>query len=266
MHAQAIELTPDIRVMRGMTQWMLKLFGLLALATVLLLVSRSSLFSLKSIVVEGDTAHHNPLTLRANVAPRLSGNLFTVDLAQARQTFEAQPWVRKAVVKRMFPNQLKVTLQEHDPVGLWGRSSGQGDAQMINTFGEVFEANPGEVDTEAMPKFQGPNQQSALVLAMYRELSKVFKPLELDVEELELSGRGSWRAVLDSGTVLELGRGDIAQVLERTRVFLSTATQAAGQWGRKLHKDIESADLRYSNGYAIRLKGVGTVDASARKK
>lgn len=266
MHAQAIELTTDIRVMQGMTQWMLKLFGLMVLATLMLLLSRSSLFSLKSIVIEGDTAHHNALTLRANVAPRIQGNLFSVDLTQTRQTFEAQPWVRKAVVKRQFPNQLRVVLQEHEAVALWGRSSGQGDAQMLNSHGEVFEANTGEIDADSLPKFHGPAQQSAHVLQMYRQLSALFKPFDLDIDELELSGRGSWRVVLDSGTVMELGRGDMAEVLTRTRTFLATATQTAGHWGRKLNRDIESADLRYANGYAIRLKGVGTVDANAHKK
>ena len=38
--------------------------------------------------------------------------------------------------------------------------------------------------------------------------------------------------------------------------FVATLTQVASKFGRNL----ESADLRYSNGYALKLKGVTTLD------
>lgn len=266
MHAPAIEIPSDIRMMRRMTVWMWMLLGALLVATALTLLSRGSWFNLQSIEVEGDTAHHNALTLRANVAPKLQGNFFSVNLATAKGVFEAQPWVRQAVVRRQFPNQLRVQLQEHVPVGLWGRGGASGESQLLNTEGEVFEVNLGEVDTESLPSFQGPQGQSAQVLGMYRQLRKLFLPLELDIDELVLSGRGSWRATLDSGTVIELGRGDPAQVVQRTQQFLDTVTQAAGHWGRRIQRDLESADLRHGNGYAIKLRGVGTVSSSGATK
>src|SRR6266487_378556 len=69
---------------------------------------RHPLFAIVGIKVQGDVAHNNAVTLRANVAPRLAGNFFTVNLAKAREAFEAVPWVRKAVVRREFPNRLRV--------------------------------------------------------------------------------------------------------------------------------------------------------------
>jgi cell division protein FtsQ len=64
---------------------------------------RHPAFAVTRIIVQGDTSHNNDVTLRANVASRLKGNFFTLDLAQARSAFEAVPWVRKAVVRRSFP-------------------------------------------------------------------------------------------------------------------------------------------------------------------
>jgi cell division protein FtsQ len=125
-------------------------------------------------------------------------------LDNARQAFEAVPWVRRAVVRREFPNRLKVLLQEHQAVAYWGA---EGESKLLNTFGEVFEANIGDVEQDGLPRLGGPDGEAAQVLAMYRVLQPMFEPLDLSVEDLVLTGRGSWQAVLDTGAVIELGRG-----------------------------------------------------------
>ena len=84
---------------------------------------RHPVFAIQKIAVYGDTAHNNEVTLRANVMPQLSGNFFTLDLGQAKAAFEALPWVRKANVRREFPNRLRVQLNEHQPVALWGENT-----------------------------------------------------------------------------------------------------------------------------------------------
>jgi cell division protein FtsQ len=201
--------------------------------------------------VQGDLMHNNAVTLRANVAPRLAGNFFTVDLAATRAVFESVPWVRRALVQREFPNRLKVVLQEHKPVAFWGAES---DARLVNNFGEVFEANQGEVEAEDLPVLNGPQGQAPLVLQAYQVLSPLFDETDATLEQLQLSGQGGWRAQLDSGAVIELGHGSPQEIEARTRRFIATVTQVSSRYGR----DLESADLRYGNGYAIRLRGVTT--------
>ena len=124
------------------------------------------------------------MTLRANVAPRLSGTFFTMDLTAARLAFEAVPWVRQAVVRREFPNRLKVRLQEHQAVAYWGA---EGESRLVNNFGEVFEANLGEVEPETLPRLMGPNGQAAQVLAMYQTLQPMFDDMDMALEQLELT-------------------------------------------------------------------------------
>jgi cell division protein FtsQ len=225
-------------------------------------VSRAHAFDIQGITVKGDTGHNNSLTLRANVAPRIAGTFFTVDLARVRAAFEAAPWVRRAVVHREFPNRLRVSLQEHQPVALWG---GEGDARLVNSFGEVFEANLGEVEQDGLPTLSGPEGQGVEVLAMYRAIAPQFAAMELPVEQLELSGRGSWSVRLESGASIELGRGNTDEVLPRVERFLKTLTQVVSRYGRAPNA-IESADLRHENGYAIRLRGVSTTQTEVAKK
>jgi cell division protein FtsQ len=220
--------------------------------------ARLSLFDIKGIVVSGDVSHNNAVTLRANVAPRLSGTFFSVDLPRVRAAFEAVPWVRQAVVRREFPNHLHVVLQEHQPVAYWGS---EGELRLINSYGEVFEANVGEVEQDTLPRLNGPQGQSMEVLTMYRALEPLFAPMDMPVDELELSSGGSWRVLLDTGASIELGRGGVADVVARVRRFLQTLTQVTSRYGRSANA-VESADLRHDNGYAIRLRGVSTTAAA----
>ena len=225
-------------------------------------VVRLPAFDIKGIAVSGDVNHNNGLNLRANVAPRLTGTFFSIDLAQVRTAFESVPWVRHAIVRREFPNRLKVVLQEHEAVAYWGSDS---ELRLINSFGEVFEANVGEVEQETLPRLNGPDGMGGEVLAMYRVLGPLFEAMELPLVDLELSGGGSWRARLDSGARIELGRGATAEVTARVRRFLKTLTQVTTRYARRASA-LESADLRHESGYAIRLHGVSTTEAVAPRK
>ncbi|ROZ72653.1 cell division protein FtsQ/DivIB [Ramlibacter sp. WS9] len=242
--------------------------ALFALCIVMLLAAgtwwavRHPLFAIAGITVQGEVAHNNAVTLRANVAPRLAGNFFTVNLVEAREAFEAVPWVRSAVVRREFPNRLRVSLEEHKAVALWGA---EGEGRLVNNFGEVFEANAGEVEADELPRLAGPKEMSALVLTMYQALKPMFGTVDLGINDLTLTSRGSWQAQLDNGAQVELGRGTPEEIVARTQRFVQTLTQAASRYSRRPDA-LVSADLRHGDGYAVRLKGVGTTSADAPKR
>jgi cell division protein FtsQ len=261
-------LPADIRLM-NVTAAVLAAIGGLAVGFVLLTwVVHQPVFAVRSIRIDGDLAHNSVLTIRANAAPRLTGNFFTLDLGAARRAFESVPWVRHAVVKRVWPNRLAVQLEEHRPVALWadpsGADSNAGDAaadKLVNSHGEVFEANLGDVEDDALPTLRGPEGSAPHLLEMLGRLQPVFAGLDARIDALELSGRGSWRAELDSGAQVELGRGEDDAVIERTKVFAATLTQVT----QRYHRPLQHADLRHNEGYAVRLKGISTtVDAAAK--
>lgn len=245
----------DVRLMNIAASALFAACGLLLLAALGWWALRHPLFAIGGITVRGDTVHNSVAMLRANVAPRLAGNFFTVDLQRAREAFEAVPWVRQAVVRREFPNRLRVQLQEHQAVALWGP---EGESRLVNSHGEVFEANVGDVEQDGLPRLAGPPDASAQVLAMYRGLQPLFEPLDLAVEQLVLTGRGSWTLTLDSGAMVELGRGTPEEVVARSRRFAQTLTQVTSKYGRR-PEALVSADLRHADGYAVRLRGVSTV-------
>ncbi len=87
----------------------------------------------------------------------------------------------------------------------------------------------------------------------------------MPLEQLELTGRGSWVAKLASGAGIEIGRGSDAEILARVERFLKTLTQVTSRYNRRPDA-LEGADLRHASGYALRLRGVTTVVTEGQKK
>ena len=253
----------DVRLMNATAAAFVVLAALLLAAAAVVWLARQPFFAIRSIAVEGDVARNSVSTIRANATPQLRGNFMTMDLASVRRAFESVPWVRLAIVRRVWPNKLRVQLEEHRPVALWSHGDGDSGAdKLVNSFGEVFEANVGDVEDDDLPSLSGPDGSSAHVLAMLGRIGAALAPLGARVEQLSLSGRGSWQATLDSGAVIELGRGSDDELLARSARFVATV----GEVTTRYHRPIESADLRHVDGYAVRLKGVSTTSAAPLDK
>jgi cell division protein FtsQ len=235
------------------TAAILAALGGVALAAVLLAwLARQPAFNLRSIRIDGDVTRNSVATIRANAMPHLAGNYFSLDLGAARAAFEAVPWVRHAVVRRVFPDRLAVRLEEHRAAALW--STEIGDDKLVNTHGEVFEANPGDVEDDMLPTLRGPDGSSARLLGLWQRLQPLVAAWPARIETLAMSGRGSLRAELDDGAKIELGRGSDDEIVERTHRFAQTLPQVIAQHQRPL----VHADLRHNGGYAVRLKGIST--------
>jgi len=249
----------DIRLMTLTANALFVVAGVLALGGALGWIARQPAFALAGIRVDGELTHIQPALLRDQVLPRLAGNFFTVDLGRVREAFESVPWVRQAVVRRQFPNRLRVTLEEHRPVARWGE---EGDATLVNSFGEVFEAGPSDIDFERLPRLAGPQGQAPELLRALGLWAPALAPLGLSIDVLELSGRGGWRMELDNGAPVEVGRGSADELLPRLQRFARTLTQVSARYSRRADA-LEAADLRHADGYAIRLRGVTTLPAPA---
>lgn len=155
-------------------------------------------------------------------------------LEAVREAARRIPWVREATVRRRFPDAVQVTLEAHEPLARWS------DASLVSTRGEVFNA-----DYEGfLPRFRGAEGTAAQVAAMYPVIVRALAPLATAVTDVNLSPRGAWQVVLESGLTLELGRAELQDRLQR---FAAAWPQLASQGVASRH-----ADLRYANGFALR--------------
>ncbi|NDY92286.1 cell division protein FtsQ/DivIB [Ideonella livida] len=237
----------DLRLMRQATRAVWWLLALLGLAAAGVWVAHRPVFDFGGIQIQGQLQRSAVADLRASVLPQLAGNFVTMDLQRTREVFESAPWIRRAVVRRVFPNRLLVVVEEHQPVALW-REPGEPD-RLLNHLGEVFEADLGEVD--GLPTLEGGAGQAGRLLDMYRMLQHRLRALDSAPVRVSLSGRGAWETELRNGEVIVLGQGNEAQVLGRLDTFMATLSQVLARGGSATWV---RADLRYRNGYAVQWK------------
>jgi len=255
-------LPPDVRLMNAVSA--LLVTALLATTAWGLIrwVVRLPVFNFRAIQVEGDVSRNSVASLRANALPHLHGSFLSMNLAQGRAAFEAVPWVRHAQLQRVWPMRLKVNLEEHRAAAYWeARTDGADSATeataeraLVNSFGEVFQANLGDVEDEDLPVLAGPPHAAGDMLSMWRALTPAAEKLGESIDRLDLSGRGSWRATFGSGAVVELGRGSESEVVARFGQFAHSISQVTATY----RSPLLSADLRHADGYAVKLRDVTT--------
>jgi cell division protein FtsQ len=238
----------DVRAMNTIASGLMALVVLAFVASGVWWVSQRSVFTLRAVSVESmngtELKHVNRLTLREGAAGRLKGNFFTTDLEQVREAFESVPWVRQATVRREWPNQLIVELEEHVALGTWGE-----DGRILSVKGDLFTVNLAEVDDEQkLPKFDGPEGSEKEVLARFAQLRDWFAPLKLTPQVLSLSSRYAWTVKLDNGTRVALGREQDQNTM-KTRVERLVGIYP--QLVSRLGSAIGTIDMRYPNGLAL---------------
>jgi len=206
----------------------------------------SSLLPLRQLALQGEFAQVT--REQAEGAARLGavGTFFSVDLDAVRRAFEALPWVRKVEVRRLWPDRIEVAIEEHAALARWGS-----DAQpkrLVNTYGEVFE---GELaDAMRLPQFAGPAGSAEELTRRYGAFRQALAPHGLEPRQLLLSPRYAWQIRLSNGLTLELGRDQLKEpVLERLSRFVAFYAQTLGGLDRRL----DYVDLRYPNGFALRV-------------
>lgn len=201
------------------------------------------LFPLREVVVLTPLGHVTVSQLEYAARSSIQGNFFLVNLEDVRAAFEKLPWVRRAEVRRRWPDAIELRLEEHQAVAYWTVSDSD-DMHLVNRQGEVFVA----ASNANMPDFSGPPGSAAYLLARHVEFVRTLEPLGLRPVGVWLSAREAWRLVLDDGMVLVLGRDqDKAPVSERMQRFVRAWPQAQ----EKLGVQVAIADLRYQRGFAL---------------
>jgi cell division protein FtsQ len=251
----SIETSLELKVLTLASTFLFILFGFLVVAGIFISCISISQINLKKIFIHGDLSHHDISSFRRNIIPNIRGNFFTINLENMQQDFESLPWIHSATVKRVFPNQIDIHIQEHKPIAIWGARD---DFKMINAAGVLFDSSMDD-EYDNLPQLIGPEGQNGLMLAVYSKLNTILKPLKVKLVKIELSMRGSWVATLEGGARLELGRGSIDTLAERIKNFTDTVEIVTSGFNKNI-TTLQYADIRHSNGYALKINGITTMD------
>ena len=232
---------------------LLMLFVMLAFgyAMVIWFLSRP-LFPVREVVVLTPPAQVTVAQIEYAARSAIRNNFFLVRLEDVRETFEKLPWVRRAEVRRRWPDAIELRLEEHQAVAYWTVAESD-EVHLVNRQGEVFVA----ASNARLPDFSGPPGSAAFLLARYRSFAEMLAPLQRAPVRVWLSPREAWKIELDDGMVLVLGREqERAPIDERLQRFVRVWTEASEQVGMQ----VAHVDLRYQGGFALKPALAGTKD------
>ncbi|MBD9482379.1 cell division protein FtsQ/DivIB [Pseudomonas sp. PDM14] len=189
------------------------------------------------VSVQGELSYISQQVVQERIAPYVSASFFTVDLAAMRGELEQMPWIAHAEVRRVWPDQVSIRLEEQLPVARWGNEA------LLNNQGEAFA--PRELaHYENLPLLSGPKRAQQQVMQQYQVLSQMLRPLGFSIARLELREHGSWFLSTGQGVELLLGRDHLVEKIRR----LSTIHDKVL---KEQIANIARIDLRYANGLAV---------------
>lgn len=194
-------------------------------------------FPVGEIGITAELEHTKNAEIEAAL-PRAWGNFFAANLAEVRAGIERLPWVRRVAVRRVWPGRLEVSVEEHVALARWG------DDALVNTYGERFFAKT----QESLPAFVAPAGAEAEVARRYLRFAAIVAPLGTAVERVVLTPRHAWQLRLANGLHLMLGRD-----AEAAEVRLRRFVEIYAEMRQKTPLAHEYVDLRYPNGFALRL-------------
>ncbi len=215
----------------------LLIVSVVLLASLVWRIANIEVFAVRGIDVVGNVAHVTREQVRTIAANELKGTFFTVDLRGAQAAFEKLPWVRRVDVRRRWPDRLEIVVEEHRALARWGNSA------LVNSQGEMFEG----ASNQRLPVFEGPAGSHFEITGNYLRFNQSLALIGRQVKRVQVSERRAWRLVLDDGTLIELGRDG---VVRRLQGFVTAYARSVGELGGAT----DYVDLRYSNGFAVRVR------------
>jgi len=218
----------------------------------------SPAFPLRAIYIQGDLHRVTRGEILGALQGRVKGTFFSADLDAIRALFEGVPWVRRAQVRRLWPDRLEVQIEEHVALARWGQPR---ESRLVNTFGEPFS---GTSDAK-LPLFSGPAGTEGEITRRYMAFRQLLTPLGLEPTQIQLNSRLAWQLKLSDGLTVQLGRdSEKDRIEDRMTKFVSVYPQTLGKFPRRL----DYVDLRYPNGFALRIPENRTSETrkAARKR
>ena len=166
-----------------------------------------------------------------------SKSFFDIDLNYLKNKLEKIEWVRKINVRRSYPNEIIIDIEEHTPILIWNNK------MYINMYGEKF--NVSKIDKN-IPMLISDESRINEVFAYFKLFNEKLSSRKLDFKITKIMENEirSLTIGLSSGINIQLGSKDVnIKIPLFFEIYKSLNT-------RDLNK-IRYIDMRYSNGFSV---------------
>jgi len=224
----------DLQALKRLTL----LVYLLIIPLVIFLIQQSlirSNFPINEIQIKNQYEKVDSLQVDLIIQQYLRGNFFGLDLNLTRNVFKKLPWVREVSVRRIWPDKIEISIEEHQVIARWG------NVGLVNDKGEFFNA----AYQDDLPYFLGPKNFVSEITQKYFEINKILSKELMQIGTISMSDRLSWEIQTDNNIKIVLGRKDILKKITNFVEHYQTVLT-------EINNRIEYVDMRYKNGFAIK--------------
>ncbi len=217
--------------------------GLMAVLVVTVIVTgfvwmmKPATLPIRQVHIEGKFLRLDTFRLQELVTDKVRGGFFNIDVTAIRNALVALPWVNDVSVHRIWPDGLRVIVNEQIAVVRWNETG------LLNEQGHYFSPEK-ESFPQDLPLLEGPEESQELLLERFNLLKQTYG---LSVVRLQLNERRAWKFELENGLSVVLGRKDFESRVER---FVSVVMNNLGEKSSQARE----IDMRYTNGFAVRWK------------
>jgi cell division protein FtsQ len=191
-------------------------------------------------------------------------NIFFVDLAERRRQLEEIPWVERATVMRMLPDQIRVSVVERQPVAFARQGQQFG---LVDANGILLAMAPSSMAQNhySFPTLSGIDPRDPLVsrkarmevyLRLLGELDSNGQKLSAQISEIDLTDPEDARIRMqDDDTLLHFGEDHFLDRYRRYKAHIA-------EW-RQQYPKLTAVDLRYDQQVVLEMaKGTNAVEAT----
>ena len=196
-------------------------------------------FPIKEVKIAG-MQHVNHAEVQRLLIPLVNKGFFAVSVEHIKESLAQFPWVADASVRRVWPNQIIIQVAEKSPLARWNED------KLLSTSGELFSPTR-DTYPVGLPQFIGPEGVQLKMMENYAQVKPLLAALQAKIIRFEMSPAHVWNLTLDNGIKLHIGHKDI---LTRVADFVKVYPKIIGDRA----SEVDSVDLRYSNGLAVRWK------------
>ncbi len=207
-------------------------------ATWFLIQEDSPLFRpIQQYELVSEIQHVKPAEIDAVMQHYLGRSFWEVELETIQSELTRLDWASSALVKRSWPDQLYVSIQEQKPVARWQQ------AGLVNQAGVVF--YPKDLaGFNNLVVLDGQLADSAKILVRLTTFQTALKSIEFTIAALSLQLDGIWQIRLLNGSKIILDMTD-------DDIRLDQFVRAYPKLSKALRKSPQVYDLRYSNGFIV---------------
>ena len=194
---------------------------------------------IRTIQLSGTFKNLDQQEVESTLQQYLGQGFFSFDIHHLQQTLHDNSWTQLVSVRRIWPDKLRITIEEKKPVARWD------EQHLLSDSASVYLADTGAFSH--LPIVHAANHPPAWALQQFYRLQARFDRVDEHLMALQVDSRGALDVELINGLSIKLGRKDIDYKIDRlVSIYMQQILPRREQ--------IQRLDLRYSNGFAVAWK------------